>query len=260
LIGSGSSLVQDLETIKNHQDSCLIIAAYSALPYLERVGVFADIALCVDPLQKTHESSNAHILLAAPKASFEAQKRFEKVATMPEKFCPFSLYLFASSPISQSFGYTVVDMTLRYLVSCGFSNISLFGVDLEEIDPKYPDRQEKGYKIDFKKAKEHIHELILEYPSIGFRKVFEKKPVEKKLHLKPTFLEEKLQAFKQSLDRLKDLDMDNLGLLDTFKLEKEPFYEVVLEPLYEKMKLFDQKAKENKKSFFQNVLCAYKAF
>lgn len=259
LVGSGKSLLKDLALIKEKQEEVLIIAAYSSLPYLDQVGIHADIAVSVDPCQKIHEHKNANIFLSAPKARFLPQLGFQQTAMMPERFCPFSNYLFSYAHVASAFGHTVIDMTLRYLINLGFYNISLFGVDLEENNPCYPDRQEIGFKLDFRKAKEHITEIMQDFPTVTWKQLSTQNPLSKKIVLKNTDRALKLEAFHASLDRIKQLDLENLSLSDNFKLEKEPFYEVVLEPLYEKMKHFDKRAQEHKKSFFQNILSAYKA-
>jgi hypothetical protein len=259
LIGSGKSLLEDLPNIKEKANCGLIVAAYSSLPYLNDFGIVADVAVSVDPEQKVHEFKNAEVFLSAPKARFSTQLGFKKTAMMPEKFCPFSNYLFSYAPFACCFGHTVVDMTLRYLINHGFHNITLFGVDLEELNPSYPDRQEMGYKLDFRKAKQHIHEIMQDFPSVKMKELKSNEPLSKNLVLKTTHQEIKILEFWDSFEKIKNLDLDNLSLIDNFKLEKEPFYEVVLEPLYEKMKHFDKRAKDNKKSFFQNIISAYKA-
>lgn len=86
IIGKSKSLTRDVELIKKHQHNCLIVAAYSALPFLNEHGICCDLAFAFDPEQQWHECKNAKILVVAPKTSEAILEGFETLAFFPGVF------------------------------------------------------------------------------------------------------------------------------------------------------------------------------
>lgn len=260
IIGKSSALVRDIELIKKHKDSCLVVAAYSALPFLYEHGIYCDLAFAFDPEQQCHEFKNAKILVVAPKTSGAILDGFETLAFFPESFCGYSNYLYWDHPHPPIYGYTIIDTCLKFLIQSGLKEFYLSGVTLEEHGGYYIDKAECGYKPDFKKAKEHIESL--ERLHGGVYQLIELKTCEnlcKKnvIILEPFPIEQKVLAFEKSVQEALTLQIDSLGLYEMFMLEQSPFYQIVLEPLYNKWMILQCGESLDKRDFFQSVLTQY---
>lgn len=259
MIGKGSSLNDEIDLIKAYQDKAFIVAAYSALPFLNHRGVVADLAFAMDPCQKLHEARGAKRLMIAAKTPFEIASGFEKVSLFPEDFCQFSHFIFQNTPHAPVYGYTICDTAIKYLHQKGFKEFYLSGIDLKEEGGLYVDGTECGFKPDFKKAYEHLENLASS--GVILKSIKEFKPLDQivcKTELEESFcVKELVEAFEKSLDKLKKLDFQSLGLYEMLELENEPFYRVVLEPLYEKHKLFNKEDTLDKRVFFESIMKQY---
>lgn len=260
VIGKSASLLEDLELIKKCQNSCLIVGSYSSLPILDKYGIRCDIAFAFDPNQEMHESKNASILAIAPKTSAKILEGFENIAFFPESFCGFSNYLFHDTIHPPVYGYTIIDTCLKFLIQSGLKEFYLSGVSLEELDGHYADQKACGYKPDFKKAKEHIESLkdlhggI--YPLKQMKYLIEPN-YKKGIFLDRFDVKDKFDDFEKSLYQALKLDISTLGLYEMFLLEQSPFYQIVLEPLYNKWMVLQCDESLDKREFFDSVLKAY---
>jgi len=257
MVGKGNSLHRDIDILKRLQDKALLVCSYSVLPILKEYGIYADIAFASDPNQQKHEAINAHHLLIAPKTSAVICEGFKTISLFPVSWCSFSGYLFKGTPHPPVYGYTIMDIALKFLIQSGFKQFYLSGVDLPEMGGLYADKQPCGYKPDFKKAKEHIGALKRQHKGIKFLKNIPKDlKLSKQVVVTQKPLEgvKRLEEFKQSFDRIKILHFPSLGLYEMFLLEQEPFYQVVLDPLYEKWLLLQTKKELTKLEFFQQVM------
>lgn len=260
IIGKAQSLLQDLETIKKHQDSCLIVAAYSSLPILDQHGIMCDMAFAFDPNQEKHLSTNAKLLVVAPKTSGKILQGFDKVALFPESFCGFSNYLYWHTPHLPVYGYTIIDTCLKFLIQSGLKEFYLSGVCLEEIGGYYADHKECGYKPDFKKAKEHIDNLKQLYGGIYLLNELKvhQEPCDKSvINLEVFEVRSKFEEFEKSFYDTLGLDITNLGLYEMFVLEQSPFYQIVLEPLYNKWMALQCDEPCDKRQFFTSITKLY---
>jgi Protein of unknown function DUF115 len=260
VIGKSSTLLDDLDLIKNLQDKFLIVAAYSTLPILHEKGIVCDMAFAFDPKQQKHSCNNAKILAIAPKTAADILEGFEKVALFPESYCGFSNYLYWHTPHPPIYGYTIIDTCLKFLIQSGLKEFYLSGVSLEEMEGFYADDKSCGYKPDFKKAKEHIEQLKERHGGIH---PLTQVPINEGSCDKSTMLfepfevEEKLKEFEDSFSKVLTIDMSTLGLYEMFLLEQSPFYQIVLEPLYNKWMILQCDEFLDKRKFFETVLKAY---
>lgn len=260
IVGKSSTLVQEIELIKRHQDHCLVVAAYSALPFLSEHGICCDLAFAFDPEQQCHGFKNAKTLVVAPKTSGDILDGFETLALFPESFCGYSNYLYWDHPHPPIYGYTVIDTCLKFLIQSGLKEFYLSGVSLEEQGGYYVDKGECGYKPDFKKAKEHIESLeqvhggIYQLSRLNSCEDLSKKNA---IALEHFPIEQKVLAFEKSFQEALSLKLDSLGLYEMFMLEQSPFYQIVLEPLYNKWMILQCDESLDKRDFFQSVLTQY---
>lgn len=260
IIGKSSSLLNDIDLILEHQSSCLIVAAYSSLPILKQHGIHCDIAFAFDPIQTIHDSTNASVLAVAPKTSGKILQGFPKVALFPETWCGFSNYLYWHTPHPPIYGYTIVDTCLKFLIQSGLKEFYLSGVSLEELGGLYADFSPCGYKPDFKKAKEHIESLKMYHGGIYQLNDLAKGTniiKEELFVLEPFETKEAIHDFDVSLKEALKLDLKKIGLYEMFLLEQSPFYQVVLEPLYNKWLILQCDQALDKRDFFEFVLKQY---
>jgi hypothetical protein len=73
----------------------------------------------------------------------------------------------------------------------------------------------------------------------------------------PLSASERIELFKKGLEELKNLDFQTLGLYDMVSLEHNPFYQVVIEPLYQKWALTQKSQELDKRLFFAKVMDHY---
>lgn len=261
VIGKGASLRDDFAFIKAHEQKAFIVAAYSVLPFLNEHGIHVDQAFAIDPAQFIHHAKNATTLMLTAKANFEVAEGFKNICLFPESFCEFSNFIFQKNLGAPVYGYTVIDMAIKHLVQQGFRHFYLSGIDLNETGGVYIDNTSCGFKPDFKKAKEHLCFLkdhgisILPLKSLD-RSIFKKESLG--IEFSDFDGQEFFDLFDKSLQKLKKLDFQSLGLYEMFELENEPFYRIVLEPLYEKIKLLDETLVKDKRVFFASVLERFK--
>jgi hypothetical protein len=258
LIGKGRSLLEDVEKLKSLQNKAFLVSCYSALPFLKDYGITCDLAFATDPQQPFHGALNTKHLLVSAKTHVDILKGFERVSLFSETHCEFSNFLFQDRIQAPVYGYTICDLALKYLLQKGFSRFYLTGVDLEETCGMYADLTPCGFKPDFKKAKEHLEALIAQGVSIKPLKEFSETSFDEPLIQAASFDPSPyIISFQNSLEKLKKLDFQTLGLYEMFELEQEPFYRVVLEPLYETVKGFKNLEEQDKRSFFQEVMKFY---
>lgn len=260
IIGKSQRLLKDLETIKNYQQTCFIVAAYSSLPILDQHGIVCDMAFAFDPSQEKHNSTNAKVLVVAAKTSGKILEGFEKVAFFPESFCPFSNYLYADTPHPPIYGYTIIDTCLKFLIQSGLKTFYLSGVCLEEIGGYYADHKPCGYKPDFKKAKEHIESLKQLYGGIYLLEdlIDHQEICDKSIFVcEPFDVASKFEEFEKSFKQVLSLDITRLGLYEMFVLEQCPFYQIVLEPLYTKWMVLQNDELVDKREFLSSVIEHY---
>lgn len=260
VIGKGESLKQDLEFLKKNQQHALIVAAYSVLPFLDQNGIVVDLAYAFDPNQPLHAASNAKFLMVSAKANFAIMQNFRSICLFPESFCEFSNYIFQNHPHAPVYGYTVIDLAIKHLIQKGFKNFYLSGVDLRESDGMYVDNTACGFKPDFKKAKEHLDTIASSGINIKPLTSLDRSIVNKASRqplVKAFEGQDFFEQFESSLEKLKKLDFQKLGLYEMFELENEPFYRVVLEPLYEKLKLLNHASTSDKRAFFKEIIGQY---
>jgi hypothetical protein len=260
LIGKSHSLHQDIEKIKKVHDRAFIVACYSVLSDLASYGLDADLVFASDPGQINHGFTNAKVLYMSAKADQSICLGFQTVALFPESFCQYSNYLFSKTPHAPTYGYTIMDHTLKFLLQTGFQTFYLSGIDLEEVDGRYADGNPCGFKPDFKKAKEHLDLLksqndgVLYLRDVDINLIEFKKP---EIIVSPFPSKDLIEKFESGFRELKSVDFQTLGLYEMFCLEQNPFYQVVLEPLYDKSVLFAQNQQIDKRLFFQGVMQKY---
>lgn len=260
LIGKGACLLDDLEKIKAYQNNCLIVASYSSLPTLEKEGICADIALAFDSSQTVHTSKNAKILLVSCKTSAKILEGFPNLSLFPESYCSFSNYLYAKHPHPPIYGYTVIDTCLKYLIQSGLKEFYLSGVSLEEFGGVYADLTECGYKPDFKKAKEHLESLKQQHGGIfelSNLVIDPSKDIKIMPELHPFEVDSIIEEFDVSLKQILNADVASMGLYEMFMFEQSPFYQVVLEPLYNKWSVLQSDQSQEKRPFFETVINRY---
>jgi Protein of unknown function DUF115 len=260
VVGKGVSLNEDIQALKQIQDHVFVVSAYSALEMLDQHGIKVDLAFACDPMQKMHNSKNAKHLVISAKTNPSICEGFESLCFFPESHCQFSNFLFSKTPHAPVYGYTIIDTAIKYLTQQGFKSFYLTGVDLEEEGGMYCDNTPCGFKPDFKKAKDHLSSLkgsdisILSFKGSNLGALNFLKP---KVELKDFESKSMIDHFSKSLSELKNLDFKSLGLYEMFLLEQNPFYQVVLEPLYEKKILLDGMQTLDKRDYFAYVLQKY---
>lgn len=149
---------------------------------------------------------------------------------------------------------------MKFLIQSGLKEFYLSGVSLEEYGGHYVDEKECGYKPDFKKAKEHIESLEKLhggiYPLTDLNSC-ENLCKKNAVVLEPFPIQQKVLAFEKSFQEALKLQLDSLGLYEMFMLEQSPFYQIVLEPLYNKWMILQCDESIDKRDFFQSVLTQY---
>ncbi len=256
LCGSGPSLEENKEKIRELQDQALIFAVGSAIPKLLDWGIQIDAGFFVDPwppLELYEKLKDVSFPL------FYQNRMSEELFKMhqgPKVWMGFSEGWEIEKWIYQQIGldlfifdagWNAGTFALQAAYFLGCSSITFFGMD-------------GGEKRDLKQGRKWMDEFMKVHPDVIYNQVVGKKSVfvfEPKCELDQTKVVKVVSKLNESflveqIDQFLKIGFNKL-LLEA-DLLGEPLYEFLIEPLWEIWKPFY--AKENEDDFLQKMVFA----